>query len=71
MPSFELPPHVDLTPQTIRAIADRHGLDIAAGVERLPDAGIVNAIYRLGVAAILRVPRNHAGCVAELVDGLP
>jgi aminoglycoside phosphotransferase (APT) family kinase protein len=65
LPSFQLPPHVDLTPQTIRAIADRHGLDIAAGVERLPDAGIVNAIYRLGETAILRVPRNHAGCIAD------
>ncbi|MFN8632241.1 MAG: hypothetical protein U0893_00195 [Chloroflexota bacterium] len=36
MPSFELPPHVDLTPKTLRAIAARHGLDISAGVERLP-----------------------------------
>jgi len=65
LPSFELPPHVDLTSDILRAIADRHGLDIAAGVERLPDAGIVNAIYRLGADAILRVPRNHPGCIAD------
>ena len=53
-----LPDHVDVSSETLRTIADRHGLG-GACVERLPETGIFNAIYRLGDGAILRIPRNH------------
>lgn len=60
---FTLPDHVDVSPNTLAAIAARHGLD-ATDVERLPETGIFNAIYRLGDGAILRIPRNHPKFVA-------
>ncbi len=53
-----LPDHVDIGPETLCAIASRHGID-AADVECLPETGIFNAIYRLGDGAILRIPRIH------------
>ncbi len=55
---IQLPPHVSVTPETIAAICARHGLGSQA-FTRLPDAGIINAIYRLGDTHALRVPRNH------------
>ena len=64
MPSFTLPDHVTVDPDTLQAIAKQHGLD-GTSVERLPDTGIFNAIYRLGQDAILRVPRNHPDFVAH------
>jgi aminoglycoside phosphotransferase (APT) family kinase protein len=58
-----LPDHVDIGPETLCAIASRHGID-AADVECLPETGIFNAIYRLGDGAILRIPRIHPKFVA-------
>ena len=55
---FTLPDHVDVTPKAIRAVADRHGLG-GSSIERLPETGIFNAIYRLGDGSILRIPRHH------------
>ena len=55
---FTLPDHVDVSLETLREIAERHGLG-GSSVERLPEAGIFNAIYRLGDGALLRIPRNH------------
>jgi hypothetical protein len=48
---FTLPDHVDVSTEPLQAIADRHGVD-AADVERLPETGIFNAIYRLGDVAL-------------------
>ena len=53
-----LPDHVDVSAETLQTIADRHGVG-GSDVERLPETGIFNAIYRLGDGAILRIPRNH------------
>jgi len=61
--TFTLPDHVAIDAQTLRAIADRHGFD-GAGVERLPETGIFNAIFRLGDDAILRIPRHHPDFIA-------
>jgi len=55
---FTLPEHVEVSADTLRAIADRHRID-SSTVVRLPETGIFNAIYRLGDDAILRIPRNH------------
>ena len=55
---FTLPDHVDVSPETLHQIANRHGVD-GASVERLPETVIFNAIYRLGDGTILRIPRNH------------
>jgi len=41
----------------LHSIAKWHGLNIAR-IERLPSTGIINAIYALDNALILRVPRN-------------
>src|SRR5687767_5916883 len=58
-----LPDHVDVSPETLSALAFRYGAD-TADVARLPETGIFNAIYRLGDGAILRIPRNHPKFVA-------
>jgi hypothetical protein len=55
---FTLPDHLDIPFDTLRAIARRHDLD-PDDIERLPEAGIFNAIYGLGSRAILRIPRKH------------
>jgi aminoglycoside phosphotransferase (APT) family kinase protein len=55
---FTLPEHVEVSTETLRAIAYRHGVEPFA-VERLPETGIFNAVYRLGADGILRIPRNH------------
>lgn len=54
----------ELTSDTLAVIARRHGL---AGVAcaRLPQIGVVNAIYALGDDHILRVPRDHPGALAQ------
>lgn len=64
MPSFRLPDYVAIDAETLQAIAKLHGLR-GATVERLPETGIINAIYRLGETAILRVPRNHPDFIAH------
>ena len=64
MPSFTLPDHVAIDAETLQAIAMRHNLD-GTTIERLPETGIINAIYRVGQDAILRVPRNHPDFVAH------
>ena len=58
-----LPDHIDVSPETLSAIAARHGI-CTTDVERLLETGIFNAIYRLGAGAILRIPRNHPTFVA-------
>jgi aminoglycoside phosphotransferase (APT) family kinase protein len=64
LPSFTLPDHTPVDDQILRAIAARHGLD-GTMIEHLPETGIINAIYRLGPDAILRVPRSHPTFVAD------
>jgi len=61
---LKLPEHTTITSETIQAIAYRHGLR-STSYERLPETGIVNAIYALGDEHILRVPRNHLAHVAQ------
>jgi aminoglycoside phosphotransferase (APT) family kinase protein len=53
-----LPPHAEVSEFALCAIAERHGL-AATSFMRLPDTGIFNAIYLLGDAWVLRVPRVH------------
>lgn len=54
----------DLPTATLRAIAERHGLRVDS-FTRLPQVGIINAIYALGDDYVLRVPREHPGTVAQ------
>jgi len=49
---------------TLHAIATRHGL-AADPIVRLPQVGVINAIYALGEGHVLRVPRAHPGAVAQ------
>ncbi len=60
-----LPPHVAVSQAALRAIAARHGLRVRT-FTRLPDVGIFNAIYLLGEAWVLRVPRLHPAHVNAL-----
>jgi aminoglycoside phosphotransferase (APT) family kinase protein len=64
LPSFTLRDHTEVTPDVLSAIAARHGF-AGAPVERLPETGIFNAVYRLGRDAILRIPRNHPNLIAD------
>jgi aminoglycoside phosphotransferase (APT) family kinase protein len=63
LPSLDLPPHVALDSATLGAVAARHRLSPGLW-RRLPEMGIFNAIYQLGDAVILRVPRRHDAFVA-------
>jgi aminoglycoside phosphotransferase (APT) family kinase protein len=45
------------------AILQRHGIRTDV-IERLPEVGIFNAIYRLGENVILRIPRVHPAFIA-------
>ncbi len=54
----------DLPIATLRAIAARHGLD-ATTFTRLPQVGVINAIYALGDEFVLRVPRDLPGTLAQ------
>lgn len=65
MPPFNLPDHAVVVADALRAIAERYGVD-PADVERLPETGIFNAIYRLGEHLILRVPRDHPAFIAAI-----
>jgi len=54
----------ELTPAQLATIAHRHGLgDVSC--TRLPQIGVINAIYALGDDHILRVPRDHPGTLAQ------
>jgi aminoglycoside phosphotransferase (APT) family kinase protein len=54
----------NLSAATLRAIAARHGLGVGT-VARLPQVGVINAIYTLGDDYVLRVPRQHPGTIAQ------
>lgn len=54
----------DLSEDQLRAISDRHGL----GVERfarLRSTGVINTIYALDEAFVLRVPTSHPAALAD------
>ena len=54
----------ELTPAQLATIARRHGLgDVACA--RLPQIGVINAIYALGQDHVLRVPRDDPGTLAQ------
>lgn len=54
----------ELAPATLAALARHHGLgDVPCA--RLPQIGVINAIYALGDDHILRVPRDHPGTLAQ------
>lgn len=61
---MKLPDHVPLSPETVAAIASRHGLGDRA-LTPLADTGIINAVSLLGDDLVLRVPRDHPGHVAQ------
>ncbi len=60
---MQLPDLPDVSPEIVRALAERHGLGTPSYV-RLPEVGIFNAVYRLGDDLILRVPRHHPAFIA-------
>jgi aminoglycoside phosphotransferase (APT) family kinase protein len=62
---FTLPDHVAVTPDSLRAIAERHRLP-SEPIIQLPETGIFNAVYRIGDRAILRVPRNDPNFIAAI-----
>jgi len=60
-----LPDFPEILVETVRMIAERHGLGVRA-FSRLPSIGVFNAIYLLGDDLILRVPRNDPHFIAAL-----
>lgn len=54
----------DVPTATLRAIAARHRLT-ADTFARLPQVGVINAIYALGDGYVLRIPRADPGAVAQ------
>ena len=55
---------VDVPTATLRVIAERHDLGVDT-FARLPQVGVINAIYALGRDHVLRVPRDDPGTVAQ------
>jgi hypothetical protein len=54
----------EVSPFALREIVKRHDLRVAS-FEHLPQIGMINSIYLLGDALVLRVPREHRGTVAQ------
>ena len=54
----------DIPTTTLRAIATRHHLSVDT-FAKMPQVGVVNAIYALGADYVLRVPRVHPATVAQ------
>jgi aminoglycoside phosphotransferase (APT) family kinase protein len=57
-------PFPALTDEQLVAICDRHGLP-RGPFGRLPETGVVNAIFTIADLAVLRVPKDHPGCLAD------
>ncbi len=55
---MQLPPHAEVSDHAIVEMAHHHGLP-SQPVVRRPDTGVFNAVYLLGDAYVLRVPRRH------------
>jgi aminoglycoside phosphotransferase (APT) family kinase protein len=66
---MNLPAHVPLSDEMLHEVAARHGLRVAT-VARMPEVGIINAIYLLGDECVLRVPRDHPDHVRQLRNEL-
>jgi len=60
---LKLPPFPEITPDTLFAIVDRHGLAIEE-IEHMPDVGIFNALYSLDGRYVLRIPRQQKEFIA-------
>lgn len=63
--AVSLPDHHQLSTEELATLAGEFGLP-SGSVQRLPDAGITNAIFQLGEELILRVPRRHPRFEATL-----
>ena len=53
-----------LSEAQLLAICERHRLP-PGPFGRLPETGVVNAIYTIGDGAVLRVPKDHPGCLRD------
>jgi hypothetical protein len=62
--SMELLSFTEVSTFTLREIAKRHDLGVST-FDRLPRIGMINSIYLLGDALVLRVPREHEGTIAQ------
>ncbi len=60
---MNLPAFPDVSATTIYSIIERHHLGVDT-FRQLPEVGIFIAIYLLGNAVILRIPRNHPAFIA-------
>ncbi len=62
--SLETLSFTDVSHFALLEIVKRYGLGVAR-FERLPQIGMINSIYLLGDALVLRAPREHQGAVAQ------
>src|SRR5579863_6091482 len=61
---MKLPDPVPLSTAALAAVAARHGLTFTS-CEPIPSAGIINSVYRLDDALVLRIPRHHPAHAAQ------
>jgi aminoglycoside phosphotransferase (APT) family kinase protein len=57
-------PFPELTDEQLVAICDRHGLP-RGPFGRLPETGVVNAIFTIADVAVLRIPKDLPGCLRD------
>ena len=57
-------PFPELSEAQLVAICERHGFP-RGPFGRMPSTGVVNAIYTVGDAVVLRIPKDHPGTLAD------
>jgi aminoglycoside phosphotransferase (APT) family kinase protein len=62
---YEVLPLPSLSDAELRAIVQRHGLDVDGPIERLGSSGVVHSLWSLGTRFVLRVPKDEAMCLGD------
>ena len=62
---YETMPLPSLTPDQLRAIVQRHGLEFDGPITRLVSSGVVHSLWSLGSRWVLRVPKNQMMCLGD------
>lgn len=62
---YETAPMPSLDDAQLRAIVDRHAIDLDGPIVRLPSTGVVHALWTLGPDLVLRVPKDEPMCLAD------
>ena len=63
--AYEVLPLPSLTTDQLRAIVERHHIDLDGPIESLRSSGVVHSLWSLGSRWALRVPKNETMCLGD------